>query len=435
MVPFGQSRSGSDPEVFTPPLAINQWHHITAVYNTNGAIKIFLDGKLQSSAGWSAPINFGITNSLTIGAVYPWEAPGYHFHGLISHATVWCTALSDEEIKYLPGLDFTNLPLSALVVYCLGMNGQTLSKVSTHCKVRHNNTNWVICNDLPDGKTPSEFASDIRNTFSVEADRTRAHNTISVGVNIPFAEIKLGKRLGEGGFGMVFLVEWKQEKYALKKMRLNDDSGEALKEARVLGRLKHNFIVSLVGVTKDPSTNELMLVMEYHENGSLEDLLREKGVKLSRGNVVQIALDIAEGLKYLHEQKIIHRDLKSANVLLFDNKTRAKLTDFGTARIFSNSSKATTIIGTLGFMAPEVFEDKPYNSKADVYSFGVVIYHMLTNTILPFVRTEADLEAKVGSKVQDRFFQKFITDCCKIEPNHRPTIQECIDQLKKCANQ
>lgn len=80
--------------------------------------------------------------------------------------------------------------------------------------------------------------------------------------------------------------------------------------------MRHEGIVSLVGITTDPNTDEIMLVMEYMENGSLEDLLVRDKVQVSRDDVIKIGLDIAQGLQFLHAQKIIHRDLKSANVLV-----------------------------------------------------------------------------------------------------------------------
>lgn len=147
-----------------------------------------------------------------------------------------------------------------------------------------------------------------------------------------------------------------------------------------------------MGITTDSETNEILILMEYMKNGSLDDLLFKDKVTLSLSEVVQLALDIAKGLNYLHclTPKIIHRDLKSANVLvgflqilskfcasitnfallckLYHNKKRAKLSDFGTARLLSSSAAANTVIGTLGFIAPEVLQQAPYNEKADVYS-------------------------------------------------------------------
>lgn len=81
-------------------------------------------------------------------------------------------------------------------------------------------------------------------------------------------------------------------------------------------KLQHKNVVSLKGVTTDPTNDETMIIMEYMENGSLQDLIVDNQVQFSRSDAIQIALDVAEGLQYLHSQKIIHRDLKSGNVLV-----------------------------------------------------------------------------------------------------------------------
>ncbi len=141
-----------------------------------------------------------------------------------------------------------------------------------------------------------------------------------------------------------------------------------------------------MGTTTNDETKEIYLVMEYMKNGSLHDLLFKDKITLQRADIVRIALDVARGLHYLHnlEPKIVHRDLKSANVLvnfdnfflsintlfsqLYSNGKRAKISDFGTARLLNTSSVASSVVGTFGYMAPELIQEEPYNEKADIYS-------------------------------------------------------------------
>jgi tRNA A-37 threonylcarbamoyl transferase component Bud32 len=262
-------------------------------------------------------------------------------------------------------------------------------------------------------------------------DLVTFHIVEPVVLQIPFAEVKIITIIGEGNFGVIYAAEWNDQKVAVKKFKAYLGSDHVIVEAKALVRLQHKHIVSLTGVTTDPITHETMIVMEYMENGSLEDLLNREKVPISREDVVQISLDVANGLIYLHQRNIIHRDLKSANVLLYANKKRAKLSDFGTARFLTKSSKANTVIGTIGFMAPEMLQNMPYNEQADVYSFGALIFQMITTRSLPIIFAELDREAKIKSVVNDIELQEFIIACCKTDPTQRPTTRQCVDTLKR----
>eukprot|EP00029_Vermamoeba_vermiformis_P011935 TRINITY_DN673_c0_g1_i2.p1 TRINITY_DN673_c0_g1~~TRINITY_DN673_c0_g1_i2.p1 ORF type:complete len:782 (+),score=23.84 TRINITY_DN673_c0_g1_i2:51-2396(+) len=255
-------------------------------------------------------------------------------------------------------------------------------------------------------------------------------------LDVPFSEIIIGDKLGEGSFGEIFKGKWNGQNIALKKLKstILDLSGinGVLEEAKTLISLRHKHIVLSMGVTTNPETNEILIVMEYMKNRSLDDLLFKDRLTLSRSEVVQLALDIAKGLNYLHclTPKIIHRDLKSANVLLYHDKKRAKVSDFGTARFLHSSSAANTVIGTFGFIAPEVLQESPYTEKADVYSFGALLFEMMTNTHLPVIFEEHNRIKKIEELVSDPQLKDLIVECCRADPNSRPTIRHCIDTLK-----
>uniref|UniRef100_A0A804QKE3 Protein kinase domain-containing protein n=1 Tax=Zea mays TaxID=4577 RepID=A0A804QKE3_MAIZE len=124
-------------------------------------------------------------------------------------------------------------------------------------------------------------------------------------------------------------------------------------------------------------TNICCVVVEYLPGGALKSfLIKNRRKKLAFKVVVQIALDLARGLSYLHSKKIVHRDVKTENMLL--DKTRTvKIADFGVARLeASNPSDMTGETGTLGYMAPEVLNGNPYNRKCDVYSFGICLWEI-----------------------------------------------------------
>ncbi|GMQ10265.1 hypothetical protein CsSME_00053336 [Camellia sinensis var. sinensis] len=162
-------------------------------------------------------------------------------------------------------------------------------------------------------------------------------------------------------------------------------------EVAVWHKLDHPNVTKFIGATMGSSglniqtengqigmpSNICCVVVEYLPGGALKSyLIKNRRRKLAFKVVVQMALDLSRGLSYLHSQKIVHRDVKTENMLL--DKTRTvKIADFGVARVeASNPSDMTGETGTLGYMAPEVLNGSPYNRKCDVYSFGICLWEM-----------------------------------------------------------
>ncbi|KAL2483328.1 Protein kinase superfamily protein [Forsythia ovata] len=127
----------------------------------------------------------------------------------------------------------------------------------------------------------------------------------------------------------------------------------------------------------DKPQNVCCLVVEYLAGGTLKSyLIKNRIKKLPLKVVVRIALDIARGLSYMHSLNIVHRDVKTENMLL-DKEGRVKITDFGVSRVeAANLSEMTVRTGTVGYMAPEVFIGIPYDRKCDVYSFGICLWEI-----------------------------------------------------------
>ncbi|MQM20474.1 hypothetical protein Taro_053494 [Colocasia esculenta] len=192
--------------------------------------------------------------------------------------------------------------------------------------------------------------------------------------------------LGEGGYGVVYcgqLINGTQ--VAIKKLLNN--LGQAEKEFRVeveaIGHVRHKNLVRLLGYCVEGT--QRMLVYEYVNNGNLEQWLH--GAMRQQGSLtwearIKILLGTARALAYLHEAiepKVVHRDIKSSNILI-DDEFNAKVSDFGLAKLLGagKSHIATRVMGTFGYVAPEYANTGLLNEKSDIYSFGVVLLEAIT---------------------------------------------------------
>ncbi|MCL7039707.1 hypothetical protein MKW94_005497, partial [Papaver nudicaule] len=139
--------------------------------------------------------------------------------------------------------------------------------------------------------------------------------------------------------------------------------------------VQHKNVVRFIGAcTKFPN---LCIVTEYMPGGSLYDFLHKHHNVLGLSLLLEFAIDICKGMEYLHQKNIIHRDLKTAN-LLMDIDHVVKVADFGVARFQSQGGEMTAETGTYRWMAPEVINHQPYDQKADVFSFAIVLWELTT---------------------------------------------------------
>ncbi|KAL5773246.1 hypothetical protein ACOSQ2_013170 [Xanthoceras sorbifolium] len=192
-------------------------------------------------------------------------------------------------------------------------------------------------------------------------------------------DFNLANKIGQGGFGAVYYAELRGERAAIKKMDMQA-SQEFLSELKVLTHVHHLNLVRLIGYCVEGS---LFLVYEFIENGNLSQHLRGSvGDPLPWSTRMQIALDSARGLEYIHEHTVpvyIHRDIKSENILI-DKNFRAKVADFGLTKLteFGSASLQTRLVGTFGYMPPEYAQYGDVSTKVDVYAFGVVLYELIS---------------------------------------------------------
>ncbi|XP_044484676.1 lysM domain receptor-like kinase 3 [Mangifera indica] len=191
--------------------------------------------------------------------------------------------------------------------------------------------------------------------------------------------------LGHGTYGSVYYGNLHNQEVAIKRMTATKTK-EFMAEMKILCKVHHTNLVELIGYAA--TDDELFLIYEYAQKGSLKSHLHDpqnKGhTSLSWVMRLQIALDAARGLEYIHEHTkthYVHRDIKTSNILL-DDAFRAKISDFGLAKLVGKTGdgEATTtkVVGTFGYLAPEYLSDGLATAKSDVYAFGVVLFEIIS---------------------------------------------------------
>ncbi|KAI4346434.1 hypothetical protein L6164_007330 [Bauhinia variegata] len=203
-------------------------------------------------------------------------------------------------------------------------------------------------------------------------------------LDIPWSELNLKNIIGTGSFGTVLRADWRGSEVAVKILKVQgfdeEKFEEFLKEVSLMKRLRHPNVVLLMGAVIQPPN--LSIVTEYLSRGSLYELLRLPDARsaLSDRRCLSMAYDVANGMNYLHQMRppIVHRDLKSPNLLVDDTYT-VKVCDFGLSRSKANTFLSSkTAAGTPEWMAPEVIRGEASNEKCDVFSFGVILWELMT---------------------------------------------------------
>ncbi|KAK8587649.1 hypothetical protein V6N12_022133 [Hibiscus sabdariffa] len=269
--------------------------------------------------------------------------------------------------------------------------------------------------------------------------------------------------VGSGGFGDVYKAQLKDGSVvAIKKLIHISGQGdrEFTAEMETIGKIKHRNLVPLLGYCK--VGEERLLVYEYMRYGSLEDVLhnqKKTGIKLQWAARRKIAIGAARGLAFLHHNcipHIIHRDMKSSNVLL-DENLEARVSDFGMARLMSAMDthlSVSTLAGTPGYVPPEYYNSFRCSTKGDVYSYGVVLLELLTgkrptdsadfgdNNLVGWVKQHAKLRIadvfdpellKEDPSLEFELLQhlKIACDCLDDRPLRRPTMIQVMAMFKE----
>ena len=270
------------------------------------------------------------------------------------------------------------------------------------------------------------------------------------------SEVTMGRLLGEGGFGKVFLGEIQKTpnvsiRVAIKEPHQGTETSfvydpimydEFMKEVQIMFEVRHPNIVELIGVTFKP----LRMILEFVESGDLFELLHNSSDDLSWRLRLMIAWDVARGMRFLqeHSPPIVHRDLHSHNIFisslsLEQHQQRAKIADFGLARgVVRHASFALSDI----WLAPEILSGEIYNSQSDVYSFGICCWEIATRQV-PFhtfkhvsflpdaivrqeLRPSLELLKNSGAPPQ---FMDLVVDCWDSDPKKRPSFHQVVCRL------
>ncbi|KAI5007508.1 hypothetical protein ZWY2020_051604 [Hordeum vulgare] len=242
------------------------------------------------------------------------------------------------------------------------------------------------------------------------------------------------RKIGEGGYGMVYLGFIGTHEIAVKMMK-DSKSKEFFAELKVLCKVHHINVVELIGYAS--GEDHLYLVYEYVQNGSLSEHLHDPLLKghqpLSWTARTQIATDAARGIEYIHDHTkacYVHRDIKTSNILL-DDGLRAKVADFGLVKLVERSDEedclATRLVGTPGYLPPESVRELHMTTKSDVYAFGVVLAELITG-LRALVRDNKEAN-KTKSLIST--LANISMWCLSEDPLDRPEMREIMPMLSR----
>ncbi|KAK9075065.1 hypothetical protein SSX86_003384 [Deinandra increscens subsp. villosa] len=259
---------------------------------------------------------------------------------------------------------------------------------------------------------------------------------------IDVKQLKFEHRISGGSNSDLYKGTFYTQDVAIKALKdeylYENVQKEFAQEVYIMRKIRHKNVVQFIGASTRPPN--LCIVTEFMSGGSLYDFLHNQSSHVDVPTLLRIAIHISKGMNYLHENNIIHRDLKSANLLMDENGI-VKISDFGVARVQNKSGIMTAETGTYRWMAPEVIEHRPYNHKADVFSFGIVMWELLAQK-LPYANL-TPLQAAIGvvqkglrpiiPKRTHPEIVGLLERCWQQDPSLRPEFSEIITILLHCS--
>ncbi|KAK7290804.1 hypothetical protein RIF29_05514 [Crotalaria pallida] len=357
--------------------------------------------------------------------------------------------------------------LAITALFCFGYHrkrpqiGNSSSRRAATIPIRANGADsCTILSDSTLGPDPESPVKSGRNGMSLWLDGFKKSSMVSASGIPEYSYKDLQKAtynfttlIGQGAFGPVYKAQMSTgETVAVKVLATNSKQGEKEfhTEVMLLGRLHHRNLVNLVGYCAEKGQH--MLVYVYMSKGSLAShLYSEENGALGWDLRVHIALDVARGLEYLHDgavPPVIHRDIKSSNILL-DESMRARVADFGLSRE-EMVDKHAAIRGTYGYLDPEYISSGSFTKKSDVYSYGVLLFELIAGRnpqqgLMEYVELAAmNTEGKVGweeivdSRLEGKCdFQELnevaalAYKCINRAPRKRPSMRDIVQVLTR----
>ncbi|KAF5817327.1 putative protein kinase TKL-Pl-4 family [Helianthus annuus] len=261
------------------------------------------------------------------------------------------------------------------------------------------------------------------------------------------SQLFIGNKFATGRHSRIYRGVYKQHDVAVKLISQPEEDRDLalmlerqfISEVVLLFRLHHPNIITFFAACKKPPV--FCIINEYLCGGSLRAFLhQQEPYSLNPNLVLKLAIDIARGMQYLHSQGIIHRDLKSENLLLGENM-RVKVADFGISCLESQCGNAKGFTGTYRWMAPEMIKEKKHTKKIDVYSFAIVMWELLT-ALTPFDDMTPEQAAFAVCQKNARpplpascpwAFRELINRCWSTNPDKRPGFDEIVEVLEGYA--
>ncbi|RHZ75041.1 hypothetical protein Glove_217g76 [Diversispora epigaea] len=323
------------------------------------------------------------------------------------------------------------------------------------CHQDNNEKNW--CHPCNAKQFQNEFdkwtSGDREIDKFIQQIQLKANNGREIIEWIPFGRLENVTYLAKGGFSTVYKANWLdgfikcnmqdfwsrngKQGVCLKSLDNLTNKNDFLQEIENQLRFRGKKSIAIYGITKNPTENEYMMVMDYAKHGSLRKLLNSKFKELTWKKKTSILLTILHGLRNIHEMGLIHKDFHSGNIV---NQTLALsyITDFGLCKPVSENNQEK-IYGIIPYMAPETLSRGEYTQASDIYSFGMVMLEVLTSyppyyNIPHNENLAMDIYKGLKPKIKceiPQFFKEIMEKCWNFEPFNRPTAEEMLIQLHK----
>ncbi|KAK1586982.1 hypothetical protein Q3G72_008262 [Acer saccharum] len=403
--------------------------HVTESGNCGGEG----DGNLQKNGASDKLVSNEVTNEL--------NSP----RGSTASIPYQCTSCSEDK-KKRPSNKKSNSPCSNSSEE--GCNLASSRECNDYCTLTRQGESLPTLgcqddNELdpdPDGK---QFFSTEESIDSHESSSSKGDAELNcmVDCEIHWEDLLLGEEIGQGSYAVVYRGMWNGSDVAVKVYFGNEYSEGTIenyqKEVDIMKKLRHPNVLLFMGAVY--SQERLAIVTEFLPRGSLFKTLHKNNQALDIRRRLRMALDVARGMNYLHRRNppIVHRDLKSSN-LLVDRNWTVKVGDFGLS-MCKNATYLTAKSerGTPQWMAPEVLRNEPSNEKSDVFSFGVILWELMTVSIpwnhlnslqvvgvVGFMDRRLDLPEGLDPQVAS-----VIRDCWQSDPDKRPSFEAIIQRM------